>query len=227
MRSLRFRPAPGKKKRFFASFNANIHNHGEPGRTRYNWSLRPNFRVNDKLEFSLSVWNGLYYNEIGFVDFETNAETGENEPVMGRRDQVVVESTFNAAYNFNANMALTFRLRHYWSKVEYDAFHSLNLDGTLGDTDYAFNNHTNFDAFNIDMIYRWRFAPGSDIFIIWKNSIFDFENELAHDYLSGHNYIRNLDGLFNAPQTNSLSFKIVYFLDYANIAARRGDQMRR
>ena len=209
------------RKRFFASLNGNIHNHGEPGRTRYNWSFRPTFRVNDKLSFTYSLWNGLYYNEIGFVDFYSNTETGDDEPIMGRRDQVIVENNFNTAYSFNANMALTFRLRHYWTKVEYDAFHSLNDDGTLGTTDYNLNNNTSFNAFNIDMIYRWRFAPGSDIFIIWKNSIFNFENELDPPYLSDFNYFNNMDGLFDAPQTNSLSFKIVYFLDYSSIAARR------
>ncbi len=214
------------RKRFFVSMNANIHNHGEPGRTRYNYSITPTLRINDKLQFSYSIWNGLYYNEIGFVDFLTNEETQTDEPIMGRRDQVLVENNFNAAYSFNANMALTFRLRHYWTKVEYDAYHSLKSDGTLGTTDYDLNNNTSFNAFNIDMIYRWRFAPGSDIFIIWKNSIFGFEEELDQRYLSGVNYMDNLNGLFNSPQTNSLSFKIIYFLDYASIMSKRASRAR-
>ena len=68
-----------------------------------------------------------------------------------------------------------------------------------------------FDAFNIDLIYRWRFAPGSDIFVVWKNSIFSSQDEVAA------NYFRNLDGLFRAPQDNSISLKVIYFLDYASI----------
>jgi len=60
----------------------------------------------------------------------------------------------------------------------------------------------------VDMVYRWRFAPGSDIFIVWKNSIFN-SNELA-DIGFG----KNLEDLRGAPQSNSLSLKIIYYLDY-------------
>ena len=58
------------------------------------------------------------------------------------------------------------------------------------------------------MVYRWRFAPGSDIFVVWKNSIFN-STELA-DIGFG----KNLEDLRSAPQTNSLSLKIIYYLDY-------------
>lgn len=108
-------------------------------------------------------------------------------------------------------MALTFRMRHYWSKVEYNSYHMLLEDGGLADTNYAGNHNGNFDAFNIDMIYRWRFAPGSDIFIIWKNALLNFDEEAQLGYFD------NLNGLFRAPNSNSLSLKVIYFLDYNNI----------
>ena len=78
-----------------------------------------------------------------------------------------LENIFNTNYNFNPDMALTFRMRHYWSRVQYNenGFYSLNENGTLSHSDYANNHDNNFNAFTIDMDYRWRFAPGSDIFI--------------------------------------------------------------
>ena len=111
-------------------------------------------------------------------------------------------------------MALTFRMRHYWSKVAYESFHLLDEDGYLADTDYDELKNTNFNAFNIDAVFRWRFAPGSDIFIVWKNSILDF------DEFTQPNYFNNIDGLFGLPQRNSLSMKLIYFLDYASLVKR-------
>ena len=64
------------------------------------------------------------------------------------------------------------------------------------------------------MIYRWRFAPGSDLFFIWKNSILSVNNTVAEDYA------QNLTGLFELPQSNSLSLKVIYFLDYASLMRR-------
>ena len=108
-------------------------------------------------------------------------------------------------------MTLSFRLRHYWASVEYQDFHELQLDGTLGETTYNEFNDRSFNAFNIDMIYRWRFAPGSDIFIVWKNFIINGDDEAG---FIQYRYNESLTGLGNLPQTNTLSIKVIYYLDY-------------
>lgn len=198
------------RKRFRVSVETNFRNYGEEDRYRINWGIYPRFRVNDRLTFQFEIWNGNFSNDVGFVNKVENAETEEEDIIFGRRDQTIVENVLNTSYKFNANMALTFRLRHYWTRVEYRSFHMLEQDGSLSNSDYADDHDTNFNAFNIDMVYRWRFAPGSDIYVVWKNSILNGEGGLTQ------NYFRNLDRLFDAPQSNSLSFKIIYFLDYVN-----------
>jgi len=90
----------------------------------------------------------------------------------------------------------------------------LEEDGDLATTSYAGQHNANFDAFNIDVVYRWRFAPGSDLFLIWKNAI------SSYDPFADLNYFNNLDGLLDAPQLNSLSLKVIYFLDYAALVHR-------
>ena len=115
-------------------------------------------------------------------------------------------------------MSLTFRLRHYWAKAAYHSFHKLGEDGHLTATDYNEFNDNSFNAMNIDAVYRWRFAPGSDIFIIWKNSILgwdDVQNDVIYDYRN------SINGLSNTPQTNSLSIKIIYFLDYLALTGKQ------
>jgi hypothetical protein len=61
------------------------------------------------------------------------------------------------------------------------------------------------------MIYRWRFAPGSDLYVVWKNSILENQQRTDLDYWA------NLDGLFENPQRNIISLKMIYFLDYNSI----------
>lgn len=180
------------------------------------------FRYNDRFNVQMNVERGFGRNDIGYVnneertvfDPQTEEQYTVNDIFFGRRDRKTIEASFRANYTFDANMTLSFRLRHYWSAVSYNSFHLLEADGSLGTTDYDGDHDNDFDAFNIDLVYRWRFAPGSDIFIVWKNSIYSSHEVVSRDYF------RNLDGLFRSPQDNSLSLKVIYFLDYASLTRR-------
>lgn len=203
------------RKKLRLALEGNFRNFSETGRHRLNMYFSPRYRVNDKLNFQLNVGPSFWTKDIGFVNNLTDETTGNESIILGTRDRTTVEATLSSAYNFNEKMALTFRMRHYWSKVEYERFNLLEANGTLAATDYSSNHDTDYDAFNIDMIYRWRFAPGSDLYIIWKNAIYQFEEQAEI------NYFHNLDGLTRAPQSNSLSLKIIYFLDYNNFVKHK------
>ncbi|HMO38525.1 MAG TPA: DUF5916 domain-containing protein [Saprospiraceae bacterium] len=203
------------RKRYRFSGNINYRHFSEQGRYNINFSLGHRLRVNDKLNFQFSSGHIMMHNDIGFVNKIQNTETIETEVIFGRRHRLTVENVLSSAYNFNENMTVTFRLRHYWSKVGYHSFHLLQKNGHPGPTDYMHNHDANFDAFNIDMIYRWRFAPGSDIFIVWKNAILDFEETALV------NYFDNLSRLLQTPNRNNLSIKVIYFLDYNNMMSKR------
>jgi len=202
------------RKKLAFGFYGNFRKHNEAGRNRIFFGIEPRYRVNDKLNFSVEVTNEVQHNDVGFVN-----KIGDNEEdiIFGIRKRKTLINLFNTNYNFNPNMALTFRMRHYWSRVQYDDsdFRLLNQDGTLGETDYTGDHDNNFNAFTIDMVYRWRFAPGSDIFIVWKNSIFN-SDELADIAFGG-----NLNNLWEAPQSNSLSLKVIYYLDYDLLTSKK------
>lgn len=178
------------------------------------WSLSTmgEWRATDRFNISLDTRNIFDYNDVGYVDnFE--GENGE-EIILGKRDQRTVINTLRAGYSFSKNMTLSFRLRHYWSSVKYNSFHNISEDGDLIPTAYDEFNDLSFNFFNIDMVYRWRFAPGSDIFFIWKNAISDVSDQanlIQYDYRKGTNRL----GQF--PQSNSFSLKVVYFLDYLSL----------
>jgi len=79
---------------------------------------------------------------------------------------------------------------------------------------YSVNNDFNFNAFTVDMVFAWVFAPGSSLNIVWKNSIDKDDN------LAVNNFFANLRNTFESPQRNVLSFKILYYLDYQQIKRR-------
>jgi hypothetical protein len=82
-----------------------------------------------------------------------------------------------------------------------------NGDYTQND-EYHANNNFNYNLFNIDLIYSWQFAPGSSMSIVYKNAIETESSDLIYNY--GHDFGNTLD----SPQINSLSIKILYYLDY-------------
>ena len=160
------------------------------------------------------------YTNYRTLDAETPgyADVPAGSVVFGERDRNVFNNTINANYAFTNRMTLSFRLRHYWTSLAYRQYIDLREDGTLAPSNYrgvsednAPLHDANFNAFNVDLVYRWRFAPGSDIFVVWKNAIFRNNPDLDASYF------RNVAELLDSPQTNSFSVKMIYFLDYAQL----------
>lgn len=185
-------------------------------------NVNARYRFSDRLNMNVSVYNetrqGRGYvaeNDVTFIDSETQLETQRTDIIFGKRDRNTVEAEFSTNYAFSANMTLSFRLRHYWSTVTYNSFHLLTQAGDLGSTSFEGDYNNDYDAFNIDLVYRWRFAPGSDIYIVWKNNLQSDRSEVSP------NYFKNTKGLFKEPQDNSISLKVVYFLDYASLIKQK------
>lgn len=190
----------------------------EPGRYTTYYEVSPRFRPNDKLFFVLEHNWGMRSNEMGFVN------NINDSIILGRRDVKVHESAITGNYIFNNRMALNLTLRHYWSTAVYDRFNRVNpADGKLLPTDYAgFKedgttiHDISFNAFNIDLAYNWRFAPGSEISVVWKNIILEQGEPLDI------NYFQDVEEVLKSPQLNNFSIKILYFIDYLDIKKKRG-----
>ena len=177
-------------------------------------SISPSIRVNNKLNLSydFSIDNGT--NAKGFVTKVYDANDNLEEIIFGNRDQQTIENVIGVNYTFNEYMALTFRLRHYWSWAQYNEFYNLEEDGTLGDTNFdGFNPdgssdfNSSFNAFNIDMVYSWQVAPGSFVKINWKDAIFNFSRKIDR------NLGENISSTVKDDHYNTLSVKFIYFID--------------
>jgi hypothetical protein len=171
------------------------------------WFLSQTYRLNDHVSFSLSNSLSAANNIAGFAGF-----TGSNA-VFGLRKLRSVENVFSTKYNFNNKMGITARLRHYWSKVEYPGaqFFNLGNDGYLQpNAVFTGDANQNYDAFTMDMVYSWEFAPGSFLNVVWKNSAYDDLNNNTR-----MNYFKNLDATVSqVNHDNNLSLKVLYYLDY-------------
>lgn len=175
-------------------------------------NLNNQYRFNDRLSIGLSNYLlfGLDNPGFAFDDAATQAI------VFGLRKQNTVENILSVKYNFNTVMGLTFRARHYWSKVHYTEFFNLKEDGSLDNTSVTgANPDDNVNFFNIDMIYTWQFAPGSFVNIAWKDAAQRFDQDVINPYY------QNLSRTFHTPQQHNFSIKIIYYLDYLSLKGTR------
>jgi hypothetical protein len=207
------------RKRFAYDINSRYRWFKEDGRSIYTLRVAPRFRVSDHFFFVFSSSLNRLQNEVGFVPARTNAIGFESlqigDILFARRNQTIIDNLLSARVNFNPYHNITLRTRQYWTKVNFKDFHLLAQDGSLGYTEYTGRDENNqlvnsltYNLFTVDLVYTWRFAPGSDIIIVWKNLLDDTQNRLDIPYS------RAVGDIFNSPQFNSISFKLIYYLDY-------------
>jgi hypothetical protein len=90
-------------------------------------------------------------------------------------------------------------------------FYTLDGEGTLSPAPFMQDQNINFNAFTADLQFIWYFAPGSEISVVWKNIINTWGDQLVHNYLT------DLGNTLGAPQSNSFSVRVLYYLDYLNL----------
>ncbi|MBX0333841.1 hypothetical protein K3G39_11400 [Pontibacter sp. HSC-14F20] len=208
------------RKRLALDVELDYRTFDEHKRQRLTYVVAPRFRVNDKLMFIYRYSRNNSRDDMGYAKhFSRDTERGqEHDIIFGLRDVHTVDNTLTSSYIFNNRMSLSLRARHYWSKAEYNRFFTLDDKGELLANNYPHggyfpdgelpNHNINYNAFNIDMMYSWWFAPGSEISIMWKNAILESQEDIIPHY--HENFTRTITG----PQTNSLSIRVLYFIDY-------------
>ena len=173
----------------------------------YSTNIGFRYRFTDK--FTLRFMNGFSFDpyNFGFADI-----TDAGEIIFGLRKLRTFENVLSGKFIFKNDMALTLNARHYWSTGTYRKYLTLNLDGDCVDNfSYGGNNNFNYNVFNIDFVYSWQFAPGSNLSIVYKNAV-----ETQTDKIT-YNLYNDFRTTIKAPQSNSISLKILYYLDYSSI----------
>ena len=181
----------------------------------WNYDFEARFRITNQL-FLTHYWEQRFQNNSeGYaVDFGT-PEISHNGIIFGNRNRINTTQTIGLDYTLTNRIGLTFRLRNYNAVIKYNSFSELLSSGRLSQLEnYTGKDENgqsvydiNYNAFTIDMLFRWVFFPGSEINIVWKNSIFS-NNEKVNQ-----NYWNTLSSSLEDGPMNTFSVKLIYWLD--------------
>jgi len=199
------------RKKFALDVRAEYQDYANSKQDEFSLKVSPRFRFNDKFSIIYSFNYNATNNRDSFV------ERLPRQIVFGNRDNKSIENSLQGSYNFSTKQALNLSFRNFWSVANYtpNAFTNLQDDGKLNPTSYNVTEdndpNVNFNIWNLDLSYRWQFAPGSEAVLLYRNAIFNIDSN------SELEYVRSLENLFSSPIRQNLSLKIVYYLDYNNI----------
>jgi len=168
-------------------------------------NVSPRLRVNDKL-FILHTFSIMHERQKNYVG------NNSTEIYFGKINHNNLSNTLTASYIFNNKQGISLKARQYWARAEFSDFYLLNNLGKLDPTtNFTDNPNVNYNAFNVDLIYTWNFAPGSELSIAWKNIINTYDNQIINSFA------QNIKNTFDASQINNFSFKILYYIDYQSV----------
>ncbi|MFN0174256.1 MAG: DUF5916 domain-containing protein [Saprospiraceae bacterium] len=196
-------------KRLFAEFQLFYGESPIPNDPYIGFEIEPTWVVNDHLRLAFGLNLSKDHSNFGAVDASDPANI-----IFGRRNITTFDNAFSIDYLFGPRMNITARARHYWANLYYHQYLHLNDDGTFSPAEnWQGSGDENFNQFNVDFVYTWQFAPGSFLNLILKESAF------AGDHERGGTFSKNLDKTFRAPQSNSLTLKLIYWLDAGKLSA--------
>ena len=178
--------------------------------------ISPRFRVNDRLNFIYSFIINDKYDERGYADdFIVN---GEEVGLFSKRDFLTQIHVLTSTFALSNKATIDARVRHYWSSVDAKELFELQDDGSLIPADldmvaqYGESTYDkSYNAWSVDLGLRWFFSPGSELSIVWKNTLYSNGSQIPN------NYFENWEQMLEETFSNSLSFRVLFFLDYNTV----------
>ena len=168
-------------------------------------------RVGPRFEIDYSFGFNNTTNGVGFVD----KNNSNDSIIFARRKVNSLENIITTSYILSNKASLSLRARHYWSGALNKSYYLLQQNGSLEDyPTYTQNKDQNYNAFTVDMIFIWNFAPGSELDCSWKNvALADQSTYVTNYWTNLHNSWLN--------QSNSLSVKVLYYIDVNKLRKKK------
>jgi Domain of unknown function (DUF5916) len=186
---------------------------GRQFKSTYGTTLETNHKIrfNPKVSLDLGISIETVHDQGGF-----GKKISNNEIIFTKRDNRTIENGLGLKWSFTNKMGLTLGVRHYWSSLIPKELYLLNIDGSLSPysttaftpQDLSFN--TNF--FTVNMVYTWQIVNGSFLTIAYQDDASDFVRGVSEK-----NYFKNIDKTFSVNHANTISVKMVYFIDYLSL----------
>lgn len=175
-------------------------------------SISPRVRFSSRLFMVLETSIESLSHDYGYVRISNADYAGQI--ILGDRNRSIVTNSIQTEFIFTKRMGIKLFFRHYWQNVNYNHFALLNEEGWRDRIEYNPKttenqsiHNTSYNAFTIDMNYRWVFIPGSELRVVWKYNIF---NSISK---TDENYSATFNTLFDQPQFNSFSVKLLMYVD--------------
>ncbi len=175
--------------------------------------ISPRIRINDRISMKYVLSLRSRFNEIGFVANDTSyilIAPPKLDYIFATRNTYMVTNVINLDFIINNKLNLITKFRYHIDKVKNNNFYELNNNGYLDYNDYYENQDINYSTWTADIALNWRFLPGSQLSFVWKNGV-DFESEFLY------NFYENIRYTYNALKNNSLSLKLIYYIDYLKL----------
>ncbi len=195
------------RKRFALDASINFGSYRLYDSYDFGYRLSPRFRVNDKLFLNYVFSTQYTENDFGYHTYDEDNDI----TVFAIRKLQFFTNVLKTQYVINNKMSFDLKFRHHWQKVTNASFHEIDEDGYKVDAELDYNDNTNYNAWNIDFSFSYRFAPGSELTVIFKNAINTNEDKLENYYRE------NIQDLLENEQENRISLKLRYYLDYQKL----------
>lgn len=180
-------------------------------------NVSPRFRLGSRVT--------LIYRANYSVDKESFGWVGTSDDnssiYFGKRNIRTLTNTLTLNYIFTNKAALNARVRYYHSTADYIDYHELQSNGHLIPSTYTPSNpDMNFNTMNVDLSYVWELMPGSQLSLVWKNAIVNQNSDVSYTIS------QNFENTIDANQVNSLSVRLLLYLDYLIMAKKVHDLKR-
>ncbi len=202
------------RKRFALDASGTVYVASSRATSGFDVSIGPRVRVSNRLFFYYNFNFNKVFNDVGFV-MDSVSSYGHQVILFGRRDKQIITNMIQGNLMFSSSMSIDIKVRHYWVLAPYYSISRLQPDGSLQPNDYNGNVNLNYNLFNIDLTWIWNFAPGSQISLMWKNAINTSSNDIVR------NFFDNFSNTLNSPASNSLSVRLLYYLDASSFKKKK------
>ena len=173
------------------------------------------YRPLPQLETSLLVEYDRTVDENQWVD-NIDDDADSTHYVFGRLDNRTWKMTLRLSYNFNRDMSLQLYTQPFNAVGKYNEYVELAAPNTytfnpynyVDDNGNPLSEDFNVKEMNFNLVYRWEYAPGSTVFLVWNRGMYDDMNEGRYDMG------KNISDMLNAPGNDIFMLKINKWFDF-------------
>ncbi|HEX9986182.1 MAG TPA: DUF5916 domain-containing protein [Thermoanaerobaculia bacterium] len=181
----------------------------EEGGPAYGLSLNQTFRPTSRIEFGLTTWLGRSAGSLRWLETQS-----DGTPVVGFQRLSELSQIVRASYAFTPRLTLQAFTQLFVANWSYRDLHAAPGTGSsdLARTPITPEGGTAFSSrvWNVNVIGRWEFMPGSALYVIYTKGTFSGELANRAGALSPAN---DLPMLFRQPADDALQIKISWMFD--------------